>query len=533
MFEIPSDSLSRRSVSTAGSPGSSEPSPSKKRWRGILRPGKSNSPKPTSQFKRNASYGNSYALSISDESKADKSPFPPMFVRDPLLTPPQLSAPSFDSMSSNKFERGYSTPDTTPKSVNFFESPNNGESYTEGLNSSFASILNNNLPHLKRRGSQAFSTKTSISMKSSLDNTCFICSELLSNVLQSERVLKLNCGDSVHFECFKTAYEKELAGYKNNEPNLELPNLCHGSICKGERSITIDNRNLSSLLKRPYTAKLTPKRPAPTQPKASPAKPQSVNFKALKSTLNHFELSRRSSLRNRDTMISSIRSPSPVNTISTTMTDSYNINGFDSGQSSESVVNQLMQYLLSNCTTLNLAKISQLGMLRVADQLQIKIEDESFNEKYCYLFENSVVIWDKISQAIFIPVKNAKITCKGPVVTITPTEGDVLHFSLQSHLSSVIEKWAIVLMDLSVEIPGCKITNTIDLVPRTQPVFGGLMSPIVDSPQISTEPNEVMVDNSDSDADSDEELIQSALKENTHINLKELQSLISEVDQML
>lgn len=79
-------------------------------------------------------------------------------------------------------------------------------------------------------------------------------------------------------------------------------------------------------------------------------------------------------------MISNIRSPSPVNTLSTTMTDSYNINGFDNGQSVETVVNQLMQYLLSNCTTLNLAKLSQLGMLRAADQLQIKIEDGVFRK---------------------------------------------------------------------------------------------------------------------------------------------------------
>lgn len=600
MFERSLESLNaKRTVSGSTSltrsitPGTFEPSPSKKKWREILRPSKIYSFKQTGQFKRNATHGGSYISPAVDESRASKTPFPPMSVQEPLLTPPHLTPPSFEcNMSPSKFVRAYSTPNTTPQSINFFDTPSNisGDSFsythqvhTEGLNMSFANILNNNVAHLnKRASSQSSSVKTSMSMKNLLDNICFICSELLLNVLQSERVLKLNCGDLVHFECFRTAFHKELASYKNttNEPNMELSNLCHGSICKGEHLITIDNRNLNFFLKKPYTA-LTPKRPAPTQPKAkddtasreSKATSQSINFKALRSTLGHssqyFELSKRNSVRNRDTMISNIRSPSPVNTLSTTMTDSYNINGFDNGQSVETVVNQLMQYLLSNCTTLNLAKLSQLGMLRAADQLQIKIEDGVFREKYCYLFENSVVIWDKISQTIFIPVKNAKITCKGSIVTISPTEGDVLYFSLQSHLSSVIEKWAIVLMDLSVEVPGSKITNTIDLVPKVleMNVFGGFlgntMSSIIDLSQknkyqlgnlhshsmISTDlpnvkelnltkTNMVMLmdanDDSDSDVDSDEELIQRSLKDNTErINLKELHSLISEVDQML
>ena len=578
MFGISLDTLNNKKLGTSplSRSGSTESSPLKKKWREILRPNKSYSIKQTGH---NASYTSSRISPVSD---TDKTPFPPMSVQEQVFTPQHLSPPKFES--SHKFEKAYNTPNTTPKSVNLFETSHNKSSdsfsyahqvHTEGLNLSFANILNNNIPHLnKRRESQTSSTKN-------LDNTCFICSELLLNVLQSERVLKLNCGDVVHFECFKTAYNKELAGHRscNKEFNLELSNLCHGTICKGECRITIDNRNLNSLLKRSHMS-LTPKRPAPNQPKSkdlsheTKLNSQSINFKALKSTLNqlsHIELSRRSSVRNRDTILSSIQSPSPVNTIPTTITDSYNLNGFDNNQSAETVVNQLMQYLLNNCTTLNLAKLSQLGMLRVADQLQIKIEDVPFQEKYCYLFENSVVIWDKISLAIFIPVKNVEITCKGSIVTITPAEGNVLHFSLQSHLSSVIEKWAIVLMDLSVDVPGCKITNTIDLIPKVQEknVFGGFLgtriSPIMDLPHnnaqyqlvnvsshsvISTDSlnvkdlnllktNTVLllgkeVDDSDSDADSDKEVIQQALKYNTdRINLNQLQTLISEVDQML
>lgn len=120
-----------------------------------------------------------------------------------------------------------------------------------------------------------------------------------------------------------------------------------------------------------------------------------------------------------------------------------------------------------------------------------------------------------------------------------------------------------------MEVPGSKITNTIDLVPKVleMNVFGGFlgntMSSIIDLSQknkyqlgnlhshsmISTDlpnvkelnltkTNMVMLmdanDDSDSDVDSDEELIQRSLKDNTErINLKELHSLISEVDQML
>ncbi|KAI5965000.1 hypothetical protein CANMA_003512 [Candida margitis] len=594
---------------TSAPSGSPRQLPSRKRWREILRPSKSSSSKQVVQSKYNANHSSSYAspVSNSDETMESTTPFPPMSIQESLLTPPHICTPSFGSKtSSSLLEKVYSTPNTTPKSINFVETPSNKSSnsmggfsyphkmHSERLDSSFATILHNNVPRLnKRKNSQASSTKTTNSSKNSLENTCFICSELLSNILQSERVLKLNCGDSVHSECFRTAFGKELSSHRSNNEgsNTELPKPCYGSICKGERVITIDNRNLNSLMKRAYTA-LTPKRPAPTQPRAkengvaseskSP-KSQSINFKALRSTLNphlqHFEPSRRSSARNRNTMVSSIRSPSPVNTISTTMTDSYNVNGFDNGQSTEIVVNQLMQYLLGNCATLNLAKLFHLGILRVADQLLVKVDDDAlFREKYCYLFENSVMLWDKINDAVFVPVNNAKITCKGSIVLIVPTGGNVLQLSLQSHLSSVIEKWAIVLMDFSVEVPGCKVTNTIDLVSKApemsnKSVFGGFLgnkiSPIIDSPRTSykTDPNfplgnfnshsmistdslvekELSLektksamsidddDDCDSDADSDEELIQRALKKvNTErINLRELHSLISEVDQML
>ncbi|KAI5954891.1 hypothetical protein KGF54_001452 [Candida jiufengensis] len=570
------------SSATTSTTSQSQSSPSRKNWRTIL---KSNKQKG----------GNTSSTSDYDYSSASSKLFPTLSIQESSHSPiSNISTPTFDHVN-------YKTPTTSPIRLNpsprnkFIptKDPFNFEDHQEqpilhmeGLNISFANILNNNSPQIKQQETKIDSPKSIRSNKSfaskilPMENNCFICSELLSNVFQSERILKLNCGDSVHYECFKVMFSKELEDIDKNK-TITFPNLCHGYICQGENPIEIDYKRLNI---SPRRTSLTPKRPAPAQPNRNSEVKQSINFEALKSTLNDVqrkpsrreskkELRRDSSRRfssKRDTIHSSIRSVSPVTTISTTMTETYNLNDFSDGEI-EIVINQLIKFLLDHCPNFNLSKLSLLGKLRVADQLQVNINNQ-FTIKYCYLFENYLIIWNNDIDPIYFTMKDTKVICKGSIISIYGVND--LTISIKSELSSIIEKWAILLMDSNLELPGTKLTNTILLKPKlplpisernsiresffiNRPKSLNLklletvesISPTDKSNKsINNLSNDISMDISnditnddsdiDSDIDSDDELIKNVLNDKKIdnkpiIDLKDLQNLISEIDQAM
>ncbi|KAI5963824.1 uncharacterized protein KGF55_002704 [Candida pseudojiufengensis] len=587
MKSFTSSSSNISSYSSTNSPShlQSSPSPSRKNWKAILRPNKHKS---GNIINTNINTNN---ISDYDYSLASSKLFPTLSIQEssnnnksPISN---ISTPTFDNNIN------YKTPNTSPIKLNssprnqflpnkdpfdFGELNQSSQIQMDGLNISFANILNNNSPQIKQETKlespeSLKSNRSNFSQTTSpspvvIENNCFICSELLSNVFQSERVLKLNCGDSVHYECFKIMFSKELEEVDSKNKIIKLSSLCNGNICKGEYTIEIDNKKLNLMSRR--SSSLTPKRPAPAQPKRNSEIKQSINFEALKSTLNDVQRkpsskrdsmiklksSRQNSIKRelskskRDTSDFSLRSVSPVTTISTIMTETYNPNDFDDGEI-ENIINQLIKFLLDNCPNFNLSKLSTLGKLRVADQLQIKINN-NFLINYCYLFENFMIIWNE-TQPIYFSMKETKIISKGSIITIQNPENSI---SIKSEINYIIEKWAIALMDLNLELPGSKITNTILLKPKLPISERNSMgeSIFIDRPKSlnfklldTVESNNNNSDNNsdansdinsdvDSDIDSDDEIIKNVLKDKKQkpiIDLQDLQNLILEIDEAM
>ena len=73
--------------------------------------------------------------------------------------------------------------------------------------------------------------------------TCFICGELLSTVFASERILKLNCGDSTHSECFKAYFKEDIPHARIHGKTITFAKTCRGLNCSGTRNVVVDVNN--------------------------------------------------------------------------------------------------------------------------------------------------------------------------------------------------------------------------------------------------------------------------------------------------
>ncbi|KAI3406673.2 hypothetical protein KGF56_000519 [Candida oxycetoniae] len=528
------------------------------------------------------------------------------------------------------------------------------------LNLSFASILHNNSPHLhstlqqqQQQQQQSHATLSQIFAADScvnsseqqlvakpMENCCFICSELLSTIFQSERILNLCCGDSVHFECFKTMFGKEIDELEktrhipstDTHPKTVFAKYCFGSNCNGQFKVEIENKKLNSILRKSNTS-LTPKRPAPAQPLlrneqgqsqgqsqsqsqsqiqgqsqnetrdsvdvgaiggySHDVNTQSANFRALRTTLNYpnsQQLISSMKTRRRRSMDSSflefgMRSPSPNATISSTFTECYDINdGVLVGTLEAEVINdQLIKFMLEQCPNFNLSRLLQLGKLRVADNLEVAFgnEEEFFSLKFVYLFERYIVIWDQVMKPIFSDINMVEVSTQGSILKLSPiwgpeqktTSQEVNNIVLvKSNISSITEKWIIMLMDKRLELPKEKITSSINLqieYPHIcQADNSKMLSSLLQSHESEEENNAMLSElspsetfkqdlnigggnsmesldiaaaekeeeTSDSDIDSDDEIIKNALevpKSSKNLDLKGLESLISQVDHAL
>ncbi|KAL6450149.1 hypothetical protein SBY92_002442 [Candida maltosa Xu316] len=361
----------------------------------------------------------------------------------------------------------YSTPSTTPSScATNYTSPRpekipNRDPFEQmefGLNMSFANIQN----------------KIDESKE-----VCFICQESLSTLFQSERILKLHCGDSVHCECFKAYFRDEITKAQelySNGPTITFTKNCKGDQCKNSKSVILEVGNWNLISTRKLS--LIPKRPAP-HPKTN-----SINFTALKSTLNG--------------------SPSPNPTVSTSTTDP-DIRHVNTAEA-DIIRNELIKFLLDNCPRINLSKLLHLGSLRLADELSVCIEPmENFQTRFVYLFENYMTVWSKNTEdlPVFIPMNEIQISSRGSILQIYQKGTEKPRSTLlQSPSSSIVEKWVVAVSEPKLQLPPDVITSTI-----------------------TTDDNE-----SDSDVDSDAELIQKALNVNTADRWEEL---LIEIDNAL
>lgn len=309
-----------------------------------------------------------------------------------------------------------------------------------GLDLSFANILNKSLAN---------------------HETCFICGELLSTVFASERILKLNCGDSTHSECFKAYFKEDIPHARIHGKTITFAKTCRGLNCSGTRNVVVDVNNWHLVSARKLS--LIPKRPAPPHP-------NSVNINALKTTLQNSDIP--------------TRSPSPDPTVSTTTeVDAYEV---------ETVRNQLIKYLLDLCPKINLSRLVLLGNLRVADELSVCVEPlDYFQTRYVYLFENYMLIWNSVDYPVFVPMQNIQISSRGSSILQVRQKDDGLSTLIQSTSSTVVEKWVVAISDAHLQLPAPDITSTIDTSPS----------------------------DSDSDIDSDEEVIQQALTKNNWADL--------------
>lgn len=340
------------------------------------------------------------------------------------------------------------TPNTTPPSATCVSprpekipSRHPLQTINPGLNLSFANILNKSLAN---------------------HETCFICGELLSSVFESERILKLNCGDSTHCECFKAYFKEDIPQAKNHGKTITFAKSCRGLNCNNTRNVVIDANNWYLVSARKLS--LIPKRPAPPHP-------NSANIDALRTTLQNNDIP--------------TRSPSPEPTVSTTITE---VDTFDV----ETVRNNLIKHLLDLCTKISLSRLVLLGNLRVADELSVCVEPlDYFQTRYVYLFENYMVIWNKTDYPVFVPMKNIQLSSRGSSILQVRQKDDSLSTLLQSTLSSIVEKWVVAISDAHLQLPARAITSTIDTTPT----------------------------DSDSDIDSDEEVIQQALTKNNWTDL--------------
>ncbi|RLV91927.1 hypothetical protein JA1_003496 [Spathaspora sp. JA1] len=193
---------------------------------------------------------------------------------------------------------------------------------------------------------------------------------------------------------------------------------------------------------------------------------------------------------------------SPSGTTSTTTSMVYD------HKEIETIRNQLMHTLVDNCKNINLAKISQLGQLRLADELQVSTgENNTFFQKILYLFEHYILVWnhhDYFEKPRIIPIRDTKIAFEGSILQILQTTGDYPYVTmLKSSSSAIIEKWVVALSDHTLPIPGELITTTLksDSSVKKWDKRTSIPSTIQDVASL------------DSDIDSDQEIIEGIIQD--------------------
>lgn len=133
---------------------------------------------------------------------------------------------------------------------------------------------------------------------------------------------------------------------------------------------------------------------------------------------------------------------------------------------------KFLNYLLNNCINFNRDDLLNVGFLRLADLLTVKLkindnDMKKFEKKIVYFFEKCLVIWSiKHLNPIFFYLNSILIETPSPsVLSITQKNSNSVsqYIWLKSKDKSVLEKWVIAASNIHFKFPPKMFTSTIVL----------------------------------------------------------------------
>ncbi|ODV80538.1 uncharacterized protein CANTADRAFT_20123 [Suhomyces tanzawaensis NRRL Y-17324] len=355
-------------------------------------------------------------------------------------------------------------------------------------------------PHTPRAANGASAKATAV-------DKCFVCEELLVNKLELEPLVPLQCGDYLHWECFKLAVHHQVQKISLREIPHSRHHLmthafppCHGSVCalRGtETDIAPRDLGVCDELFAPCLDGATafldsesalavanmsvPAQCRPHPPGWEPAAKKPVDFDEVSvfTTTTPVIHSPRPSQRvavpsfaasNLDlaslSMALSSRSPSPTPTISTLNTVTVKIDAHRA-ISMDSLKSQLVRLLIQNCSSLSLNTLLLFGNLRLVDRLLASFDGANYHPQIVYLFDTHAVAWheDTSEEAILLDIRDGRFTTPRASILKVSTRNNCgrSNIWLHSETASIIEKWVVACCDQSFTFPVEIITSTITI----------------------------------------------------------------------
>ena len=360
---------------------------------------------------------------------------------------------------------------------------------------------------------------------------CAICEERFGVAESAQKKLRLTCSDHVHYECYKVVVECMAESIESYQALLDNMPCCKGPRCDlgsvriqaespgltfrvftNAQAIEKDSKNLSIL-----GTTLKPKAPAvqtsntttsntpipvsntpSTIPIERVPSPQIQEFDRL------FELTSRISHRS--------RSPSPSPTVATTNTLSLQITEYML-QDLDELRHKYIEHLLTS-SQLSFATLCKLGTLRLVDNLLVS-KCGDFALKSCYLFTNYLLVCEiDGTDCWHLPIDNGAEVSTTDESTFAISIYDSPTIWIQSEDPGVVEKWIVATSDPTATFPSQFLTSTF-VLPEYQtqtqtPVSSPSTVNLDDSAKaesVFTNISALSEDESDSDVDSDQELI--------------------------
>lgn len=375
---------------------------------------------------------------------------------------------------------------------------------------------------------------------------CAICEERFGVAESAQKKLRLTCSDHVHYGCYKVVVECMAESIESYQALLDNMPCCKGPRCDSDavriqaespgltfriftnaQAVERDSKNLSIL---GTTLTKTPSLLASPSPTTSPAfilpripSPQIQEFDRL------FELTSRIS-SNRS------RSPSPSPTVATTNTLSLQITEYML-QDLDELRHKYIEHLLTS-SQLSFATLCKLGTLRLVDNLLVS-KCGDFALKSCYLFTNFLLVCEiDGSDCWHLPIDNGAEVSTTDESTFAISIYGSPTIWIQSEDPGVVEKWIVATSDATATFPSQFLTSTFVLPEYQSRIETPVSSPSTVNLDDSAKAESVFTnisalgeDESDSDVDSDQELINN-LKAGAPL-CSRLQNVVSEDTELL
>lgn len=362
--------------------------------------------------------------------------------------------------------------------------------------SSSSRIKFNTKPEFKE-GMDYFELKKSSSTGCirSCKELCFICQDTLDSKMDTERILTLECGDRIHSDCLDVNiecaldYAIEVGLLKQKQSSQKLKSLifpvCEGKRCKDEfkssSASPIDEEYVSRILTNAsLKIKLSAVNPDLGFAELSMAE-LPVPKKAVKVYRSPLALGyRESKYFMKDNATLRTRSDAPNQSFA----GSVSYNSFEMrppstrvsyvststglGPDAEPVsLEQLKSFFLQHFVNIHprvdMVFVMSLGPVRLADKLNVAIDDASFYSNTVYLFTDFIAIINENLHPMLFPL-NEEYTLSSPktsVIQFDFEDANIPKLKLQSDEDALIEKWGIVVSDKLLQIPVEFFTSTI------------------------------------------------------------------------